>query len=89
MEIDVYFPDGVPLSEAGAAARDVQQASFAMMWVTETRHKPFLTCGAALAATERIRVGSGITVAFPAARWSPPRRLGPSPSFRRSWSSGA
>jgi probable F420-dependent oxidoreductase len=35
------------------------------MWVTETRHNPFLACGAALAATDRLRAGSGIAVAFP------------------------
>lgn len=65
MKIDAYFPEGVRLSAAGAAARDVERAHFAAMWVTETRHNPFLTCGAALAATEGIGVGSGIAVAFP------------------------
>jgi probable F420-dependent oxidoreductase len=35
------------------------------MWVTETRHNAYLTCGAALAATERIAAGPGIAVAFP------------------------
>jgi probable F420-dependent oxidoreductase len=65
MEIDCFFPDGLPLGEAAAAARAVEEAGFAGMWVTETRHNPFLTCGAALAATERIEAGPGIAVAFP------------------------
>src|ERR1700721_736153 len=65
MELDCYFPDGVRLSAAAAAARSVQDAGFAAMWVTETRHNPFLTCGVALAAAERIQAGSGIAVAFP------------------------
>ena len=65
MELDCYFPDGVRLSEAATAARSVQEAGFAAMWVTETRHNPFLTCGVGLAAAERIRAGSGIAVAFP------------------------
>ncbi len=65
MELDCYFPDGVRLSEAATAARSVQDAGFAAMWVTETRHNPFLTCGAGLAGAGRIRAGSGIAVAFP------------------------
>jgi alkanesulfonate monooxygenase SsuD/methylene tetrahydromethanopterin reductase-like flavin-dependent oxidoreductase (luciferase family) len=65
MEIDCYFPDGLPLGEAAAAARAVAEAGFAGMWVTETRHNPYLTCGAALAAAVRIEAGPGIAVAFP------------------------
>jgi probable F420-dependent oxidoreductase len=65
MEIDCYFPDGLPLGEAAAAARAVAEAGFAGMWVTETRHNPYLTCGAALAAAGRIEAGPGIAVAFP------------------------
>jgi probable F420-dependent oxidoreductase len=65
MDIDCYFPDGLRLPAAGAAARAVEQAGFAAMWITETRHNPFLACGAALAATDRLRAGSGIAVAFP------------------------
>jgi probable F420-dependent oxidoreductase len=65
MEIDCYFPDGLRLSEAAAAAQAVEQAGFAALWVTETRHNPFLACGAALAATGRVKIGSGIAVAFP------------------------
>ena len=65
MEIDCYFPDGLPLGEAAATARAVEEAGFPGMWVTETRHNPFLTCGAALAAAGRIEAGPGIAVAFP------------------------
>ena len=43
MEIDCYCPDGLPLGEAAAAARAVEEAGFAGMWVPETRHNPFLT----------------------------------------------
>src|ERR1700733_10761170 len=65
MKLDCYFPDGVRLSAAAAAARSVQDAGFAAMWVTETRPNPFLTCGVGLAAADRIQAGSGIAVAFP------------------------
>ena len=65
MEIDCYFPDGLRLAEAAAAAQEVEKAGFAGLWVTETRHNPFLACGAALAATDRVTIGSGIAVAFP------------------------
>lgn len=65
MEIDCYFPDGLRLGAAAATAQAVEQAGFAGMWVTETRHNPFLPCGAALAATDRIAAGPGIAVAFP------------------------
>src|SRR6202044_2487705 len=65
MKLDCYFPDGVRLSAAAAAARSVPDAGFAAMWVTEARHNPFLTCGVGLAAADRIQAGSGIAVAFP------------------------
>jgi len=65
MDIDCFFPAGLPLGEAAAAARAVEEAGFAGLWATETKHNPFLTCGAALAATERIAAGPGIAVAFP------------------------
>jgi len=65
MNIDCYFPDGLRLSAAGAAGRAAEQAGFAAVWVTETRHNPFLACGAVLAATDRLQAGSGIAVAFP------------------------
>ena len=65
MKIDSYFPDGLRLATAAATARAVEQAGFEGMWVTETRHNPFLTCAAALAATDRITAGPGIAVAFP------------------------
>src|SRR5260370_4944771 len=65
MKIDAYCPDGLRRARAGAGAQDVERAGFAGMWVTETRHNPFLSCGAALTATQRVQVGSGIAVAFP------------------------
>jgi probable F420-dependent oxidoreductase len=65
VEADCYFPDGVPLAEAGMAARHAEQAGFGAMWLTETRHNPFLACAAALAATDVMRAGTGIAVAFP------------------------
>ena len=65
METDCYFPAGVPLSRAGHAARQAEEAGFDAVWLTETRHNPFLASAAALAATEGMRVGTGIAVAFP------------------------
>jgi probable F420-dependent oxidoreductase len=65
MDLDCYFPDGLALSAAATEARAVEEAGFAAMWVTETRHNPFLACGAALTATQRLIAGTGIAVAFP------------------------
>ncbi len=65
MKIDAYFPDGLRLAEAGPAAQAAERAGFAGLWLTETKHNPFLGCVAALAASERLQAGSGIAVAFP------------------------
>jgi len=65
VQVDSYFPAGVPLSQAGDAARQAAEAGFDAIWLTETRHNPFLSSAAALAATEHLRVGTGIAVAFP------------------------
>lgn len=65
METDCYFPAGVPLSQAGTAARQAAEAGFDAVWLTETRHNPFLASAAALAVTKGMRVGTGIAVAFP------------------------
>jgi probable F420-dependent oxidoreductase len=65
METDCYFPAGVPLSQAGNAARQAEEAGFDAVWLTETRHNPFLASAAALAVTKGMRVGTGIAVAFP------------------------
>jgi probable F420-dependent oxidoreductase len=65
VDIDAYYPDGLALPVAAAEARRAEQAGFAAMWLTETKHNPFLGCAAALAASDRIRAGTGIAVAFP------------------------
>ena len=65
MQVDSYFPAGVPLSQAGDAGRQAAEAGFDAIWLTETRHNPFLSSAAALAATEHLRADAGIAVAFP------------------------
>ena len=69
MQVDSYFPAGVPLSQAGDAGRQAAEAGFDAVWLTETRHNPFLsaprpwrrrsTCGSAPGSPSR----------SPAARW--------------------
>ncbi len=56
METDCYFPAGVPLSQAGNAARQAAEAGSGAVWLTETRHHPFLASAAALAVTKGMRV---------------------------------
>jgi probable F420-dependent oxidoreductase len=65
VKVDSYYPLGVRLSEVGAVAHQAERAGFDALWAAETRHSPFLACGAALAATRDMLAGTGIAVAFP------------------------
>ncbi|HEX9993959.1 MAG TPA: LLM class F420-dependent oxidoreductase, partial [Acidimicrobiales bacterium] len=52
------------LREAGASARDAEEAGYDGVWSPETSHDPFLPLLLAAEATERVELGTGIAVAF-------------------------
>jgi probable F420-dependent oxidoreductase len=52
------------LDHAGATAAEQEQRGYDGVWSAETSHDPFLPLVAAAQATERIDLGTGITVAF-------------------------
>jgi probable F420-dependent oxidoreductase len=52
------------LGEAGASARDAEEAGYDGVWSPETSHDPFLPLLLAAEATERVELGTGIAVAF-------------------------
>ncbi len=64
MELDLYCL-GQPLRDVPALAAEAERLGFSGLWFTESSHSPFLLCGAAALATDRIRFGTDIAVAFP------------------------
>lgn len=58
---------GVAAEPASIAerARRAEAAGFESVWVAELEHSAFVEAGAAIAATTRIRVGTGVALAFP------------------------
>ncbi|WP_038096889.1 TIGR03617 family F420-dependent LLM class oxidoreductase [Thioalkalivibrio sp. HK1] len=63
MELDARIPD-VPLAEIGSEARYIEWLGFDAIWSVETRHDPFFPLLQAALATERLKIGSNIAVAF-------------------------
>ena len=64
MEFDVtIFSDD--LNNVGELAKSVENFGFAGLWVAEAAHNPFLPLIHAAFATERIKLGTAIAVAFP------------------------
>lgn len=63
MKFDVLVEPGSPAEVAGAA-RTAEALGIARLRVQETRHDPFVSSALALAATQRIEVGTEIAVAF-------------------------
>jgi len=55
---------GFDLSKAAEAAREAEAAGYDGVWSEETSHDPFLPLLLAAQATERLELGTGITVAF-------------------------
>lgn len=56
---------GGPLSMVGPMAKMVEDAGFESCWAAETTHTAFITAAAAIQATEKIKVGTAIALAFP------------------------
>jgi probable F420-dependent oxidoreductase len=55
---------GFDLAKATEAAREAEAAGYDGIWSAETSHDPFLPLLLAAQATERVELGTGITVAF-------------------------
>ncbi|MBF4997242.1 TIGR03617 family F420-dependent LLM class oxidoreductase [Nocardia sp. BSTN01] len=52
------------LEGTGAEARRMESEGFATAWCGESKYDPFLRCLSAAAATERLRVGTAVAIAF-------------------------
>lgn len=55
---------GTLLEDVAETARQVEDAGFDGLWFTEVTGNAFLSCAAAVAATERIDIGTAISLAF-------------------------
>jgi probable F420-dependent oxidoreductase len=55
---------GGDLTNAGATAREAEQFGYDGLWSAETSHDPFFPLLLAAQQTERVELGTGITVAF-------------------------
>ena len=64
MRFDAMLPIG-DLARVPAIASSAEEMGFDCLWVSETRHDPFLPLGMAAVATSRIELGTSIAVAFP------------------------
>jgi len=53
------------LRNAAQQARDAERFGYDGLWTAEAGHDPYLPCALAATATERITIGTNITVAFP------------------------
>ena len=64
MKIDA-MTGAMRLHDAQALARDVETAGFDGLWLTEGGRTAYLGCTAAVLATERLEIGTGVALAFP------------------------
>ncbi len=63
MRVDAPLGD-LPLGEVAAEARRLEGMGFDAVWSFETQHDPFLPLAQVALASERLRLGSNIAVAF-------------------------
>ena len=64
MDFDAPMREGVRLAEAGAEAARMERIGFDAVWSFEIDHDPFFPLLQAALATERLRIGTNIAVAF-------------------------
>ncbi len=55
---------GTDLAQAGAAAREAEEAGYSGIWTAETSHDPFFPLLLAAEHTEQVELGTSIAVAF-------------------------
>jgi probable F420-dependent oxidoreductase len=58
------FITSISLERAGAYASEIERSGYHGLWVTETQIDPLLALAVATTTTERVRLGTGISVAF-------------------------
>ena len=56
---------GGRLDQIGSVARRCEEAGFDSLWLAEAGRTAFIQAAAAAQATERIRIGTSIALAFP------------------------
>jgi probable F420-dependent oxidoreductase len=56
---------GGPLDRLGALARRCEEAGFESIWIAETGRTAFIQAAVAAQATQKIRIGTSIALAFP------------------------
>ncbi len=64
MHFDAPMREGVHLADAGAEAARIERMGFDGIWSFEIAHDPFFPLLEAALATERLRLGTNIAVAF-------------------------
>ncbi len=63
MKVDAEVAVGSPADAAGLAKK-AEEYGFDCFWVNETKHDPFVQLALAAAATEKVRLGTSIALAF-------------------------
>ncbi|HEX4744520.1 MAG TPA: TIGR03617 family F420-dependent LLM class oxidoreductase [Candidatus Limnocylindria bacterium] len=63
MKLDAFLPP-LAIEDAADAAGQIERDGFHGLWVTETQVDPFLPLAVATTRTTRLRLGTGIAVAF-------------------------
>ncbi|HXH84106.1 MAG TPA: TIGR03617 family F420-dependent LLM class oxidoreductase, partial [Candidatus Tectomicrobia bacterium] len=63
MELNVSLREG-DLREVGGVARALEAQGIEGLWSAETQHDPFLPLAVAAVATERLRLGTALAIAF-------------------------
>jgi probable F420-dependent oxidoreductase len=64
MKLDVHITD-YDLKKVPDYARKAEALGYDCLWTVETQHDPFLPLGVAASATQSIKLGTAIAVAFP------------------------
>jgi len=59
------MPVGGPLQAVGPLAKAIEDRGFDSVWTTETTSNPFIQAALVAQATSRVRIGTGIALAFP------------------------
>jgi len=59
------MPVGGPLQAVGPLAKAIEDRGFDSVWTTETMSNPFIQAALVAQATSRVRIGTGIALAFP------------------------
>lgn len=63
MKLGIAIDGGI--TEIAPAARIAEAAGFESAWVAELEHSAFVQAAAAIRATERLAIGTGVALAFP------------------------